>query len=128
MLKRFVFILALVLIPSVAACDGGPLFNEDGFRVERAVPASLVLINNSQQRVYYFVADRDALALIDWVPCIDPQQCVGIDPGDQARVAYPAIAGYQPGSGSAVVYWWLLVPNGSGGHRPDRIRSVDVEL
>lgn len=128
MIKRFVLILSLAVIPAVAACGREIVFDEEGFRVERSVPAALTLINGTPERVFYFVVDQETLALINWAPCIDPHQCVGIDPGERVQVSYAQIAGYQPGSGAAVVFWWLMVPDGPGRHRADRMRSIVVEL
>jgi len=75
--------------------------------------------------VHYFVADAEALALIDWVPCLDPASCPAVPPRGTVDVPRSAIAGDQPGSHTVVVYHWLLVRRGDG-IVPDSIRAITV--
>jgi hypothetical protein len=101
--------------------DGGPL------RV-RAVPPVLTLTNESPAVVYTMVIERNNLAVVDWIPCVDPVNCPGIRPGRDSTMPYSRITGYEPGEDEAIVYWWHLLPKAGGGFEVDEIRQVLIEL
>jgi hypothetical protein len=88
----------------------------------------LAMTNTSSDPVYYFVADQDALALIDWMVCVEPGKCESIPPQSTKALDYSKIGAYQEGSKHAVVYHWRLVPKNGPGFKPDSIRSLVVEL
>jgi hypothetical protein len=89
---------------------------------------TLTLVNSSDDPVYYFVADKDALALIDWVVCIDPSRCTAVPARSSRTLAYSEIAAYQPGSANAVVYHWRITTKPAGGNAYDTLRRIDVTL
>ena len=67
---------------------------------------SIALTNQSSARVFYFVYEREAAALINWAPCVDPLRCPSLGPGDRVVIPNTAIGGYAPGKGEAIVWWW----------------------
>jgi hypothetical protein len=85
----------------------------------------LVLQNLDETTVYWFAADQQALALIDWVPCTDPSRCDGIPPRATVSVPRSRIVADQPGSRAVIVYHWRLVRHGAR-IRPDSIRWMVV--
>ena len=89
---------------------------------------ALTLENTSDDPVYFFVADKDALALIDWTVCIDPAKCTPVQPHSTKVVPYSQIAAYQPGSGNAVVYHWRIIAKAAGVFDYDKLRQLDVKL
>ena len=121
--KLFVLCSALVL----AGCETTTGPASDLIATE-AGNSSLELKNTSPSPVYFMVAERGALALIDPNYCNDPSNCEPIAPGSTKRIAYADITGYGPGSREAIVYHWLLVEDGAGKFRPDSVRSTIVEL
>jgi hypothetical protein len=74
-----------------------------------------------------FVADKDRLALLDWVPCTDPATCESVDGGATARISYSDIYGVGQGS-QVVIFHWRLIPAGAGKYKVDSIRNLEVEL
>ena len=89
---------------------------------------TLTLVNTSDDPVYFFVADKDALALLDWAVCIDPSKCTPVAPRSTKLVSYSEIAAYQEGSGNAVVYHWRIISKGEGKYDYDKLRELDVKL
>ncbi|HKY96354.1 MAG TPA: hypothetical protein VJL35_00740 [Gemmatimonadaceae bacterium] len=88
----------------------------------------ITLVNSSADPVYYFVADRDALALLDWAVCLEPSRCAAVPPNSTRSLAYSEIAAYQEGSSSAVVYHWRIVSKPTGGNAYDTMREMVVRL
>ena len=89
---------------------------------------TLTLVNTSDDPVYFFIADKDALALLDWTVCLDPAKCTAVMPHSTKLVVYSQIAAYQPGSGNAVVYHWRIISKGAGVYDYDKLRQLDVKL
>jgi len=88
---------------------------------------ALEIHNRTERAVYYFAVDSEMVALINWVPCSDPDACARVTA--RSRSTIPASAVLRWGSSPQVtVYWWHLVPDGEGGFRPDRIRMRTVSL
>jgi hypothetical protein len=74
------------------------------------------------------VVERNSLAVVDWIPCVDPLACPGIRQGRDSTMLYSRITGYEAGEDEAIVYWWHLLPKAGGGFKVDEIRQVLVEL
>ena len=113
----------VTLLSCILGCsDGvGPLA---GTLQVQSFPPVVRLSNRSSAAIYTFVAERDALAVIDWIPCTTPLTCAGLAPGQDSIIQYTAITGYAPGAEEGVVFWWHLISKEGGGHQPDSIRSV----
>ena len=88
----------------------------------------ITLVNTSDDPVYFFVADKDALALLDWAVCVDPARCTPIQPHSTKIVQYSEIAAYQQGSGNAVVYHWRIITKAPGQYDYDEVRHLEVKL
>jgi hypothetical protein len=127
---------ALLLLPfALLACDRGSTEPDaDGTRAQ--VRAELLrtgataeggvrLENLTDEPVYYFAADREALALILWGVCEDPATCRAVPPRATVDVPRGAIAADQPGSHEVAVHHWLLVRRGDR-WKADSIRVAIV--
>lgn len=131
--------LAAFLAP-LAGCGHGtaPIFPfsvstaaSDLLRVETRADRSLVLHSLATEPLYYFVVERETLALIDWVPCTDPSTCPSVPAGGSTIVTPDHIASWHEGAKEGVVYYWRLVPkdpHSGGGFAPDSIRHLVVRL
>ena len=120
-------VLALLLLAcGIFACADGSGPSAE-LRVD-AVPPRLILSNEGSSPVYIMVVERNSLAVVDWVPCVNPLTCPGIRPGRDSIMLYSRITGYEAGEDEAIVYWWHLLPKAGGGFEVDEIRQVPVEL
>lgn len=90
--------------------------------------AALDIRNNSSDPVYYFVADRGVLALLDFAMCNEPSKCESIPAGGAKEVPYAGALGYSGTTQELVVYHWRLLPKSAGGYEQDSIRSVIVQI
>ena len=124
-MKRLVSVMLAAF--ALGACSD-PTSVESDIISAQAASGRLNITNNSDDPVYYFAADREALALIDWAPCQDPARCNAIPPHSTRTIAFQSIAGYQTGSGSALVYHWKLLERAPAGYQIDSIRYVIVSL
>ena len=101
--------------------SSGPVFAVVGAR-------EVWLLNRGERPVYSLVLDRELLAAVDWVPCVDAVRCPPLAPG--ARLALP-IGGEQPLSlrrgHEAAVFWWYAVP-GERGLEPGPVQSFKIQL
>ena len=91
-------------------------------------PSSLRLVNGSSAAVFYIVIERDATALVDWIPCTNPSTCPQVTAHGEKIVPYSAIIGYKPDAREAVLYWWYLVPGPNDALQADSIRVARVLL
>jgi hypothetical protein len=102
---------------------------ESDLLVARAVDSRLELTNTTSTRVFYFAADRNGLAVLDWAPCVDPAVCDAVAPLSTRNIALEDVALYNPGVSEIAVYHWRLVAvPGEGGYVPDSIRMVVVPV
>jgi hypothetical protein len=128
--------LAALLVPlALLGCDRATGPDADGARAElraellrtgATAEGGVRLENLTDEPVYYFAADREALALILWGVCEDPATCRNVVP-PRATLDVPrsAIAGDQPGSHEVAVHHWLLVRRGDR-WKADSIRVAIV--
>ncbi|UCF41089.1 MAG: hypothetical protein JSW43_01770 [Gemmatimonadota bacterium] len=118
-MRRYVAALALTL---AAACgDGaGPPSGEFSATLRGD---TLLLHNGTTQPVHYAVSDVDDPDTILWLYCAGPG-CPGLDPAADATMLLPDawFAPYAP----LFLHWWHGVPDGQGGFRPDRLRSIEL--
>ena len=90
--------------------------------------STLQLANVSDQRVFYFLYERQAAALINWAPCVDPLQCSSVAPGAQVVIPYSAIGAYAPGKTEAILWWWYAVPGPADAPVPGQVSSAVQRL
>ena len=93
-----------------------------------ATDSTLQLANSASQSVFYFIYERQAAALINWAPCVEPSRCQFLPPGGQASVPYSDIGGYGPGKTEAILWWWYAVPGPADGSLPGEVHSIVVKL
>ena len=120
-------LLVLYAAAAIAGCSSSTDPASDVLSVH-AENQTLTLMNSSDDPVYYFVADKDALALVDWAVCLDPSRCSGVPAKSSRTLAYSEIAAYQPGSANAIVYHWRITQKPTGGNGYDSLRRIDVAL
>ena len=112
----------------VLACSD-PVAVSSDILIARPMRGVLELTNISDAPVYVFVAERNTLAVLDWIPCSNPDACDGIDPDAVLRIPHAEIIGYSAAAEEVVVYHWRLVPGGTAsGYVPDSLRAVTVRL
>lgn len=125
-------LLALVGL-AATACSSAFEVEDEGLRV-RAEDGAVSLRNGTGAAVFYFLVERNTAAVIDWIPCLDPETCARVDDGETLRIAHEEITGWEEGESEAILYWWHLVereppiPPGEAAYRWDEIRSVEIEL
>ena len=117
----------ILLIVALIGC-GSPTAPDSEILRAQAIPPALSLQNLVQAPVYTFIADRDILALLNWAPCTNPEQCSGLGPGERRSIPFTEILGYVPHTTAVVVYHWRLLPKGGGGFEVDSVRALVVEL
>lgn len=111
-----------------AACSDAVSVRSD-LLIARMAGDRLELTNTSTRAVYFFAADREALAVVDWAPCIDPDPCEAVPPMSTRRLARDEVAFLTPATREIVVYHWHLVPAPGGeGVAWDEIRQLIVKV
>jgi hypothetical protein len=93
-----------------------------------AKDATLQLANISDERVFYFIYERQGAALILWGPCVDEARCSSIAPRAVQTVPYSSIGGYVPGKTEAIVWWWRAVPGPADAPVPGEISAIVQQL
>lgn len=90
---------------------------------------TLQVTNTSTDKVYYFVADPEKLALVDWAVCTDPSrtECTFIAPGATKRISYSEFLGIGSSGKKAIVYHWRLIPQGTS-YNYDSLRTLEIDL
>ena len=106
-------VLTLLAILSVPGCRN-PVGEDDLYVTVRRVADGLELTNRSSRTAYYFAADRDYLAFIDYAPCTTPSTCPGIEPGKTLQLPFTTILGYTPGTSEIMVSYWHFIQRGPG--------------
>ena len=117
-MTRFILLFCVACL-CAAGCDSPTSANVDGVHVEIS-GSSLAITNLRDVTIYYAAYDQVDLALVDWVPCTDPDACPRVPPGREHRTSVP------PGESPIVVYWWHLVPVG-GEFETDEVRTILVD-
>jgi hypothetical protein len=125
MVRTLSVLLSVLAIGCSNPADPDP---ETDILSAHAEKQTVTLVNTSDDPVYFFVANRGALALLDWAICLDPARCTPILPHSTTNVSYSQIAAYQKGSDQAVVFHWRIVTKGSGQYDYDKLRELVVKL
>lgn len=125
---KLVRALSLLSATAVAVtCSRSPTGVSDGVLSVARTAGALRLQNASQGPVNYFVVERGAAALIDWIPCAGPS-CPAVPAAGSVSVPHAQIAGYAVGATEAIVYWWRSVADGAGGFHADSLRHLVTPL
>lgn len=104
-------VLAVLLGSSACGLGpSGPDFSRDGFTIT-ARAGHLTLRNESPATIHYVAMEEETSALVDLY--FDPREWPSLAPGEQRRIPYEDLMGYEPGARQARVYWWT-----DGEHRP----------
>ena len=114
----------LALLFATAACDSttAPV-NVAGVEA-RVANGELVIHNATPNPVFTMAVGREAAALVDWIPCADPDRCDPLAAGAVRKVPLSQIIG---GTEPELIFtWWhgVATPNG---WKPDSIRSAIVK-
>ena len=118
--------LALAAIALLAGCAIVDNDAPDTGAVEvRATGSSIVMSNDLNQRIYYFMVGRNLSVLIDWVPQLVEEQSVS--PGRSVSVPYEDIMMDPAGETQVGVSWWTAVVRDGKGV-PGDMMFVVVDL
>ena len=91
------------------------------------VEGGVRLTNETSEPIAYAVWNSGWLAL--FAPCIDTgPECLRLAPGESTAVPDSAIDGWVPGTPEAVVRWWHVLPDESGGARAGQIHELLIAL
>ena len=85
--------------------------------------------NSSDGPIVYTALERHCFetSLALWGPCPDLATC-RLNPGEHTLIPLSAIVGYTEGATEAVVVWWQLLADGSGGLQVENPQAVSVVL
>ena len=119
--RRSAALLLLALLPGCSWPTDRS--TPEGFEA-RSAPPHLVLANRGDRPVYYQVFEKEVLPLVYWVQCTRPE-CPNVAPGQEVRIPFSAISGFEKDGDVAAVYWWHLVSEPDGGHAPDAVARVE---
>jgi len=107
------------------ACSEATIYESDNISIQ-SVKNGILIENKTSQTIYWTAFEREILAVIDWVPCIDPEQCDGVLPGKSQTILFEKIPGYSTGK-EVVVYWWNLEKQDDESHRVVNFQSAVVK-
>ncbi len=102
-LAGLLFLLTLALTSCDLLRTSGPAFAKDGFSVD-ARSGQLVLKNESSARIHYVALEEETSTRVDLD--FDPEKWPSVAPGDEVRIPYGDLMGYEPSARQARVYWW----------------------
>jgi hypothetical protein len=120
-------IALLLLVAGLSGCETSP-FMVDGPLTIVVRNRALEVVNRTDEPVYLTVIERESSNLIDWFPCLDPQKCEGLAPGEMRIIPYEEIVGYERGEREATLYWWHLEAKSGGGFQQDSLRKEIIRL
>lgn len=93
----------------------------------RRVSGGVQLINETDEPIAYAVWNRGWLALFG--PCVDTgPECPRLAPGESVTVPDAEIDGWAPDAREAVVRWWRVLPDGTGGVKASEVHEIFVAL
>ena len=124
----------LICVTAAAACGGKPTDPTEArigwtsLDVQAAREAGGVrLTNSTAQPVAYAVWNRGWLAL--FAPCTTSgPDCPRLAPGASIIIPDEEIDGWAPGAPEAIVRWWHVLSDGSGGLRAGEVHEIIVVL
>lgn len=114
MIRLRASLLSLVLLLGACTLANGQrkaVSNDSGFSV-RATAEGLVLRNASAVRVHYVAVEQETAALLDLNP--DVTTWASVAPGQEKRVPYSEVNGYERGAEKVVVHWATAEPRTAG--------------
>jgi hypothetical protein len=119
-MKKVLFMAVLLLAGcnSIADLDEGQVS-------ARFQNESVVAENRSSVVVYYAVVNPLTTAL--WAPCSTPDRCPRIPRESGVTITSDNIPGWDNTVAKLDFYYWQLVPDGNGSHKPDRLRKIALE-
>jgi len=98
----------------------------DGVRVGR-VDRGIQLMNGTDEQVFYAVWALHYLG--QFTPCTEAgSDCLELDRGARVVVPFDAIVGSAPDERDAVVRWWRVERESTGGRRPRDLHVIGVPL
>lgn len=101
-------------------------FSVNEFEVVR-VDEGIRLTNGTNQPVAYAVWASGFLGL--FAPCVDASaNCPRLAPGASVTVLRDEIDGIWDGEREAIVRWWRVVADGSGGYRAGALREITIAI
>ena len=128
MRRHRIIILALVGMAG-GACSSPTEPVGDGLYVRAGLLGDTIALTNITAAPAYYAILESGLSVRALVAiCREPNACDNVPVGEQTKLPYTAISGYEPGKRQAVIYWWHLVPGPLWSLRADSIRRIVVDL
>ena len=114
LVRFFILLASICTVGFLAACDETFISVDSSGHIELRFgnvrwDAEVVTVNNEgMDTVFHFTVESETAALLDWVPCYDPDpaSCPQIAPGDTLEMPYSDIIGYEAGDSLAYFHWW----------------------
>lgn len=117
-MHRTLSALVLAAAALTAACDSpsvtGPPETDPSVFAAYARDGLVTLTNHDNERVYFRLVERNALATASWFSCTRPEWCPSVAPGQRVRLPYKQIAGYDRGDKEAFVLTNRMQPQLDG--------------
>jgi hypothetical protein len=96
--------------PTEVSYETGPQGIQAGYVSVTAKTGGLFVTNQTERPVFYFVAEKNAAAVIDWVPCTTSLAlCVAIAPGENIVIPWTNVAGFRPDAQEFLFTWYHIV-------------------
>lgn len=129
-MKRTSFALLVALALVGTACRREPvataLTDTAGVSATR-VEGGIRVTNHSERGVAYSIANPNWLGLL--AICNDPEPaCVRLAAGASVLVPLSEIHGYGSGVTTVTLYWWHVIPDGSGQYKATDPEQVTVTM
>jgi hypothetical protein len=114
--------LSLTLALAAAACTDAVAPDGEGFTASLRGD-TLLLHNGTDAPVHYAVSDVEDPNTILWLLCAGPG-CPSLAAGTDTTQLLPTVW-FEPHA-SLFLHWWHAAPDGGGGFRPDRLRTIEL--
>ena len=122
-MPRLPFLILLLLIGALPGCE--VLGLDDDEVSARVIGAALLVTNNTEARIYYFIVGRETAALINWAPQLNEERSVA-----RGKTAWLNRKDDVEGSKDereAIVHWWHAVER-DGQREPGEIHAFTIRL
>jgi hypothetical protein len=118
---------AAVAIGMLGCSD--PVSVESDILVARLSDKNLELTNTGRDPLFYFAVGNATIALVNWAPCVDADDCPSVAARSTRSVPSGDVIFNKDHDTAIVVYHWKVIPaQNSTGYTFDSIRVVTVPV
>jgi hypothetical protein len=127
-MKAVMKLFSLLSFVGAAACSD-PVAVESDILVAHMSDKHLELTNTSRERLFYFAVGNATIALVNWAPCVDVDDCPSVNARSTRSVPAGDVIFNKDHDTAIVVYHWKLIPaTNSAGYTFDSVRVVTVPV